>query len=194
MAQITYADKSYLNQNATVPASNKVQDTDLNEIKSAVNINTPVGCIQIYAGSTAPTGWLICDGSAVSRTTYANLFAVIGTTYGSGDGSTTFNVPNLKGTVPVGLDSSDTDFDTLGETGGSKYLQQHYHDYIKWYDQNTSADSASGQSTHRLAITANGGQASSAKNYHTGSVNTSVTTGNSGNLQPYIVMNYIISY
>lgn len=55
----------------------------------------PVGVVQAFAGNTVPDGWLLCDGSAVSRTTYANLYACIGTTYGSGDGSTTFNLPNL---------------------------------------------------------------------------------------------------
>ena len=55
----------------------------------------PVGIVQAFAGSTIPTGWLLCDGSAVSRTTYAKLYAVIGTTYGAGDGSATFNLPNL---------------------------------------------------------------------------------------------------
>jgi hypothetical protein len=60
------------------------------------------------------------DGAAVSRTTYSDLFALIGTTYGAGNGSTTFNVPNLKGRVPVGLDGSQTEFDALGEAGGEK--------------------------------------------------------------------------
>lgn len=55
----------------------------------------PVGVVQAFAGSTIPTGWLLCDGSAVSRTNYAALYAVIGTTYGAGNGSTTFNLPNL---------------------------------------------------------------------------------------------------
>lgn len=55
----------------------------------------PVGVVQAFAGSSTPSGWLLCDGSAVSRTTYAKLFSVIGTTYGSGNGSTTFNLPNL---------------------------------------------------------------------------------------------------
>ena len=54
------------------------------------------GCVQAYAGSDTPTGWLLCDGSAISRTTYAALFAVIGTTYGAGDGSTTFNLPDMQ--------------------------------------------------------------------------------------------------
>jgi len=81
----------------------------------------PIGTMTMFAGSTPPEGWLICDGSAISRTTYASLFNKIGTTYGAGDGSTTFNIPNFKGRVPVGLDSSQGEFDTLGETGGEKY-------------------------------------------------------------------------
>ena len=82
--------------------------------------NTPAGVINMWATTTAPTSWLLCDGTAVSRTTYAALFAVISTTYGTGDGSTTFNVPNLKGKVPVGRDSADSSFDTMGELGGAK--------------------------------------------------------------------------
>lgn len=59
------------------------------------------GMIKPFAGTTVPTGYLLCDGSAVSRTTYANLFAAIGTTYGSGDGSTTFNLPNMYLRMPM---------------------------------------------------------------------------------------------
>ena len=80
----------------------------------------PTGGVTMYGAGSAPSGWLLCDGTAVSRTTYAALFAVISTTYGVGNGSTTFNLPNLKGKVPVGLDSADTAFDVLGETSGSK--------------------------------------------------------------------------
>lgn len=80
----------------------------------------PIGAIIPYGSETAPANWLVCDGSAVSRTTYAELFAVLGTKYGAGDGSTTFNLPNLKGRVPVGYDSTQTEFDTMGETGGEK--------------------------------------------------------------------------
>ncbi|MER0170344.1 MAG: tail fiber protein [Nitrosomonas sp.] len=64
------------------------------------------GMIFPYAGSSAPTGFLLCDGSAVSRTTYADLFALISTDYGAGDGSTTFNIPNLKGRFPLGYAGS----------------------------------------------------------------------------------------
>ena len=66
----------------------------------------PPGAVIPYAGSSAPDGWLLCDGRTVSRTTYAALFAVIGVTYGSGDGNTTFALPNLQGRVAAGTSSS----------------------------------------------------------------------------------------
>lgn len=69
---------------------------------STTGAGVPAGSVQAYAGSTAPSGWLACDGSPVSRTTYARLFAAIGTTWGTGDGSTTFNVPDLRGRAPIG--------------------------------------------------------------------------------------------
>lgn len=80
----------------------------------------PTGGVTMYGAGSAPSGWLLCDGTAVSRTTYAALFAVISTTYGVGNGTTTFNLPNLKGRVPVGLDSAQTEFDVLGEASGAK--------------------------------------------------------------------------
>ena len=66
----------------------------------------PTGMVVPYAGAAAPDGWLLCQGQAVSRTTYAQLFSVIGTTYGSGDGSTTFNLPDMRGRVAVGSDAN----------------------------------------------------------------------------------------
>lgn len=66
-------------------------------VNAAIQALVPTGALAPYAGSSAPYGWLLCDGSAVSRTTYAGLFGVIGTIYGAGDGSTTFNLPNLTG-------------------------------------------------------------------------------------------------
>lgn len=145
----------------------------------------PIGAISPYAGSIAPTNWLICDGRAISRFTYSDLFNAIGTTYGSGDGNTTFNLPNLKGRVPVGQDTNDNDFDTLGETGGEKThtltvdeMPSHHHDiYVDevgtggiWGPMSTQQ-----QSLQRNAITGN-------------------TGGNQShnNLQPYITLNYII--
>lgn len=64
----------------------------------------PVGIVSAFAGSTAPEGWLFCDGSAISREAYDALYAVIGSTYGDGDGSTTFNLPDLRGRVAAGRD------------------------------------------------------------------------------------------
>ena len=66
----------------------------------------PAGMISLFGNSTAPTGWLQCNGAAVSRTTYSDLFAAIGTVYGSGDGSTTFNVPEMRGEFLRGWDNA----------------------------------------------------------------------------------------
>lgn len=76
----------------------------------------PAGIIMPFAGTVAPEGYLFCDGSAVSRSTYATLYAVIGDTFGAGDGSSTFNVPDLSGRVPLGVSSTHL----LGSTGGSE--------------------------------------------------------------------------
>lgn len=91
------------------------------------------GTVLPFAGSAAPDGWLLCFGQAVSRATYANLFATIGTTFGVGDGSTTFNLPDLRGRIPAGKDNmggtaasrlttagSGVNGATLGATGGAE--------------------------------------------------------------------------
>lgn len=80
----------------------------------------PIGIRVGFCGTKVPDGWLECNGAIVSRTTYKELFEVIGTAYGVGDGSTTFGLPNYNGRVGVGLDTDDTDFDTIGKIGGSK--------------------------------------------------------------------------
>jgi microcystin-dependent protein len=86
---------------------------------------SPPGVLNPYAGASAPTGWLMCDGSSISRTTYAALFTAIGVTYGVGDGSTTFGVPDLRGRMPVGRAAGGhADVATLaaneGQTLGSR--------------------------------------------------------------------------
>jgi len=89
---------------------------------STAQIVVPTGIIQAYGGSSAPNSdWLICDGSAISRTIYSDLFAVVGTLYGSGDGSTTFNIPDIRGRTPVGYAASGghTDVSGLGNSEGS---------------------------------------------------------------------------
>jgi microcystin-dependent protein len=77
------------------------------------------GIISQFAGATAPPGYLLCDGTAVSRTTYSSLFTTIGIAYGAGNGTTTFNLPNLQNRIPVGK-GTEAEFDVLGETGGAK--------------------------------------------------------------------------
>jgi len=79
----------------------------------------PPGIVQAYAGADIPDGWLWCNGQEVSRTTYANLFAKLGTVYGAGDSSTTFNLPDLQGKSIFGLSGTDVDF-VLAGTGGAK--------------------------------------------------------------------------
>lgn len=76
--------------------------TTFTETSSGGGTEAIPGVIQMFGGSSAPEGWLLCDGSAVSRTDYSKLFSVLGTTYGSGDGSTTFNIPDLRNRFPVG--------------------------------------------------------------------------------------------
>lgn len=97
---------------------------------NSANVNNPVGSMQMFAGSSAPAGYLICDGSSISRSTYSRLFSVISTTWGTGDGSTTFNLPDMRGAAPAGVGTS-TGY-TSNETValGTKYddqFQGHRH-------------------------------------------------------------------
>jgi len=103
----------------------------ITDARSLAEVSTgiPPGALQPYAGTTAPAGWLIADGTAVSRTTYARLFGAIGTQHGAGDGSTTFNLPDLRGRIPVALDNQGSGVDagrigvlanTVGLSGGEE--------------------------------------------------------------------------
>jgi microcystin-dependent protein len=169
---------------------------------------SPIGSVTTFAGTASPSNkWAICDGTAVSRTTYATLFSVIGTTYGVGNGSTTFNLPNLKGRTIVGVDASQTEFDALGETGGAKSvtltsaqsgLPAHSHGitdpghahYLNWLNNVNVANfagaygsvgsNAPGTTFHSTTgISINNNTAANAAEAHT-------------NLQPYIALNYLI--
>ena len=86
------------------------------------SVEVPIGgsIIWTLAEADLPSNFKLANGQALSRTVYATYFALVGTTYGAGNGSTTFNILNLKGRVPVGLDAAQTEFDALGETGGAK--------------------------------------------------------------------------
>jgi microcystin-dependent protein len=116
------ADVEYDNTTSEMVADN-VQDA-IDELAQGV----PRGCVQLFAMNTAPTGWFECDGSAKSRTTYDKLFATIGTVFGTGDGVTTFNIPDLRGMFVRGWDNG-AGVDT-GRAFGSDQddaMEQHSH-------------------------------------------------------------------
>ena len=90
----------------------------------------PPGTVQMYAGNVLPQGWLWCDGATVNRTIYTALFAVVGTTFGTGDGSTTFNLPDMRGASAAGAGTSTGYAQNETITLGTKYndqFQGHYH-------------------------------------------------------------------
>ena len=125
--------------------------------------DAPIGCIQAYGGATAPDGWLICNGAAVSRTTYAALFAVIGTSFGAGDGSTTFNIPDMRESVPKGAGLTghtvgahlDADGLAVGEFLDDR-MQEHTHDARYQTGNNTYGATAGGYLSLRADIGATG--------------------------------------
>jgi len=108
---------------AALDANGNLKDSG----RSASSVAPPAGSITMYGGSSAPDGWLYCNGQAVSRTIQSTLFAAIGTNFGDGDGSTTFNLPDLRDRFPLGDNSNGgadagrvDNFNTgLGDTGGA---------------------------------------------------------------------------
>lgn len=150
----------------------------------------PVGCVESFAGSVAPSGWLLCDGSTISRTTYQILFATIGTTFGAGDGATTFTLPDMKGRISVGAghgtnltnrilgvkDGEENHLLTLNE------IPAHTHTYDK---QNGVQN-----------IIAPAGAGITAADDPTSTVNSGSAGGGAAHnvMQPYLVLNHIIKF
>ena len=146
----------------------------------------PIGTmIPFGSQNNIPANWRICDGAEVSRTAYADLFNVIGTSYGEGDGETTFNLPNKKGRVSVGLDIDQSEFDEIGKKGGSKYLQEHNH--INTGFEGRIANWSYGTGKDRWKLTT-----STSESGYTIANLDSAGVGNSENLQPYEVDVWII--
>ena len=91
---------------ATVSLLATVGDLAASQTAGGISALLPSGTILPFGGASAPTGWLLCNGATISRTTYANLFAAISTAHGSGDGSTTFHLPDLRGRFMRGVDGA----------------------------------------------------------------------------------------
>jgi microcystin-dependent protein len=148
---------------------------------------SPIGVIEWTGAATAPTGYVIADGSAISRTTYAGLFALYGTTHGVGDGSTTFNVPSMVNRMPIGAGGTYA----LGATGGaathtltSAEMPAHTHTPLSGAGGDRFVDALGGVSAN--ITTGGGGYTLSA---------TTASTGGGGahnNLPPYIALTPII--
>lgn len=109
---------------------------------SSNGMKVPVGAISIYSYSIAPTGYFICDGSAISRATYSVLFSLIGTIYGVGNGSTTFNIPDIRQKFIIGVASSGTG-STFAGTGGAI-------DHLHTVDPPSTTCSTDGAHTHTV--------------------------------------------
>jgi microcystin-dependent protein len=189
----------------------------------------PVGVVNPFAGATAPSGWLLCYGQAVSRTQYPVLFTTLSTTYGVGDGSTTFNIPDMRGRVVAGEDDmggtaasrltsavSGVAGGTLGAVGGNQTM--HAHSHTNTVTNNAVTTAGVGNHTHNTPYPIGWGgsgygsafSSSVSPDYsttsgngahdHTVTSNVTITNatfpatagGSSQNVQPTIVLNYII--
>jgi len=156
----------------------------------------PTGCLIMWPSNTIPSDWKLCDGSALSRVTYATLFALLGTTFGAGDGSTTFNLPNYKNRMPYGADTV-----IVGATGGSAdaIIVSHTHtatvtDAGHTHPYNGPITSNAGSATGSGGVTADMSSrtTSSAVTGITVANSTTGTSGTNANLPPYLGINFII--
>ena len=168
----------------------KIQDGAVTAVKldaGAVSVLMPTASIMPYAGSSAPTGYLLCDGAAISRSTYSTLFGVLATTYGAGDGSSTFNIPDLRGRVIAGHGGTllSGSADAIGATNAHS---------TKTHTLSIAEMPAHDHTYNRTNNVTAGGSMAIEDGPVTGTA-TSSSTGGGGahnNVQPTIILNYII--
>lgn len=202
-------DANYLTTSGTAADSSKLggQLPSYYATASSVAAAVPSGTVLPFAGSAAPSGYLLCDGSPVSRSTYSALFNAIGTAFGAGDGSTTFNLPDSRGRAPIGAGTgSGLTARTLGASGGE---ENHTITTGEMPSHNHSAsDSGHGHSINTQGwggsiynqssgMHAFGGGAAGATDYvNNGWANISIGNNGGGgahnNMQPFFVTNFII--
>jgi microcystin-dependent protein len=152
-----------------------------------------VGEMRMYGGAAAPTGWLFCDGSVISRTTYAALFAAIGTVWGAGDGTTTFGIPDMRGKTPIGVGTGTG----LTARALGAYLGEETHTLSQAempVHQHVTHSTGSSNATHTHASV---GGFSEIASPNAGNVNNILTDGaGSGSahnvMQPSVAVNFII--
>ena len=151
------------------------------------------GEVKAFAGAAAPTGWLLCDGALVSRTTYADLFAAIGVAYGAGDDTTTFALPDLRGRVPIGAgEGTSLTSRALGAKGGAEAMQAHSHRILGSTSSSSIANDL--QEGGRIGGDTYSGGQSAYRNIGRGGDTYIETTGegHAENMPPYLGVNYII--
>lgn len=169
----------------------------------AASLVMPSGALLQWPTATAPTGFLLCSGANVSRTIYAALFAVIGETFGAGDGSTTFTLPNFKNRMPIGAG----DLYTVAATGGSKDAVVVSHTHTEdsqgsgtFYAANRAGTSPTGvfsfTGTTADSSLSGGGLTGDIKQYqaaaHTHTIDSTGESGTNKNLPPYLSIYFII--
>lgn len=185
-------------------APSQTANTMIATTEFVVNNGTPTGALMMWATGTAPTGWLLCNGGEISRTTYATLFSVIGTTFGAGNNSTTFNVPDYRDRMPVGAGTSYA----VAGIGGSKDAIVVSHSHTLTDPGHLHAMNADGRSVAKrlgsdgsidgTSETSSANDANYSGSQNTGTsttgitVDTSGTSGTNANMPPYMGIQFII--